>query len=211
MRRSFLWLAGTLVAATIALFWLFRTPERSLPRTALARQGAVHSTNPAVVEQAATRNSGVSAAISPSALPSSRFQPRDPQEWQGMLLHAGTPAPCESADGCGVARACKGGKCVACEVDGDCANGEGCVLDHCLRKELISCRRRADCERDSLCILSGYSAQRRGNETMRSFCVSKNSGTSSIPNSEPPSRVDTRKSLPDDELLKRASKALNAD
>jgi hypothetical protein len=207
MRRAF---AGLALVAAVTLVWLFYRPEAPLPRSALTRS-APTSPEPSVLERPRPSDRISPAAIPPPPAPSSRFQPRDPEEWQGMLLDTDPPPPCEAADGCGLARACKGGKCVACELDSDCASGEGCVLDHCLRKEHITCRRRADCDRESLCILSGYTSKRRGNEDMRSFCAGRGTGANHMPNTDPPATVDTRKSLPNDDLLKRANESLNAN
>jgi hypothetical protein len=40
-----------------------------------------------------------------------------------------------------------------------------------VRRELARCRRRSDCSGDALCILSGYSADPRGNGEMRAECL----------------------------------------
>lgn len=141
-----------------------------------------------------------------------RFRPRAPHEWQGMLIRDREPAPCGAPDSCGLGLACKSGKCVACEADADCARGESCVLDHCLATRLVGCRHRSDCAADSWCILSGYSATLRGNDGMRSFCVSDNSGTEHLAHdSEPPPPPDTRRELPYDDLLRRSQTALKAE
>jgi hypothetical protein len=82
------------------------------------------------------------------------------------------------------------------------------VLDHCILRELASCRQKADCAADAWCILSGYTAKRRGNEDMRSLCVSDSSGGSPLDQRDEPHRVDTRTSLPNDDLLRRAREAI---
>jgi hypothetical protein len=57
-------------------------------------------------------------------------------------------------------------------VDSQCAAGEGCVLDHCVRSERIGCRRASECAGDALCVLSGYTGgTARGNEDMSAYCL----------------------------------------
>lgn len=98
------------------------------------------------------------------------FVERPPDEWQGMLVDETEPAFCYESSDCGLARACRDGACVACEIDEDCAPGEGCALDHCLLEELIQCHSVHQCGPDELCVLSGYSAAPRGNEDMEALC-----------------------------------------
>jgi hypothetical protein len=105
------------------------------------------------------------------------YYPRPAEEWQGMLVDLSVMPPCESSAGCGLARACVEGTCGPCVADSECAAGEGCVLDHCVRTELIECRRAAECAADALCILSGYTGgTARGNEDMRAHCLSSSGG-----------------------------------
>lgn len=72
-----------------------------------------------------------------------------------------------------MARACVDGQCIPCRKDDECLLREVCVLDHCIRKELMGCRSRADCRgEDSLCVLSGYtSMDLRGNAEMTASCL----------------------------------------
>ena len=86
---------------------------------------------------------------------SDEFFPRPEEEWQGMLVRRAWRAPCDVSSDCGLALACRAGVCGPCESDSDCAEGEGCVLDHCVRQRSIGCRARRDCAAGELCILSG--------------------------------------------------------
>jgi hypothetical protein len=97
------------------------------------------------------------------------YHPRDPNEWDGMPVLLDGP-PCEQSAWCGLALACIDEKCGACTSDQDCAPGEGCVVEHCLKTELIGCRSYRDCS-PALCILSGLTGGTpRGNEDMTSYC-----------------------------------------
>jgi hypothetical protein len=141
-----------------------------------------------------------------------RWQPRRPSEWQGMLVNLNLAPPCDSTSHCGLARICKGGKCLPCEQDGDCMADEECVLDHCIRRALATCRGRADCGPRAVCLLSGYSSGHRGNEDMRSLCVDPMSGAKSAPSSpQAIPQVDERKSLPNDDLIDQARRAAESD
>src|SRR5262245_16544198 len=64
-----------------------------------------------------------------------RLHPRDPGEWQGMRVNLDSQAFCADKNGCGLAMACIDGRCGPCRTAGDCAEGEVCVLDHCVRAE----------------------------------------------------------------------------
>jgi len=97
------------------------------------------------------------------------YHPRDPNEWDGMPVLLDGP-PCEQTEYCGLALACIDQKCSACTADSDCAPGEGCVVEHCLKTELIGCHSYRDCS-PALCILSGFTGgTARGNEDMTSYC-----------------------------------------
>lgn len=97
------------------------------------------------------------------------YHPRDPNEWDGMPVLLQGP-PCEQSAYCGLALACVDQMCGACTSDQQCGPGEGCVVEHCLKTELIGCRSYRDCS-PALCILSGYTGgTARGNEDMTSYC-----------------------------------------
>ena len=111
-----------------------------------------------------------------------RYHPRASGEWQGMLVNMTLRAACDASWRCGLAMACKAdGRCGPCERDTECADGEVCVLDHCLRRELASCHTTRDCtERGTPCILTGYSVGARGNSEMRSLCQSSSGGRTQV-------------------------------
>jgi hypothetical protein len=92
-----------------------------------------------------------------------------------MLVDESDAVGCDGF--CGMALACVKGVCGACNSDADCLRDEVCVLDHCLRSSGVSCRSYEDCGPQSLCVLSGMSADARGNSEMRSYC--SNSGPTS--------------------------------
>src|SRR5690606_16786938 len=104
---------------------------------------------------------------------SAALTPRAPGEWQGMLIDANASPACAGPADCSLGRGCIAGKCVACKPPGTVfARGEECVLDHCGLDSNVLCRRRDDCQDGDLCILSGYSDDRRGNSEMRALCAS---------------------------------------
>ena len=113
----------------------------------------------------------------PNVVDRETFFPRPPSEWQGMRVRSDLRPLCVREDGCGLALACLDGRCGPCRSDFDCAPGEVCALDHCLRGELTECTTSADCPEGAECVLSGYSRGIRGNETMRSFCLSEEGPT----------------------------------
>ena len=211
MKRTLPWLAAVVfLVAAIGAWWVLNRPAAPLSRSAIALS-AVQQREPMPFESQAVPPVAEAQMVVPGAAPPERHvHPRDPEEWQGMLVDANAKPPCESITGCGLGRACKNGLCVACERDSDCGPTETCVLDHCVLKDLAACRSRADCARESLCILSGYTAKPRGNENMRSFCIDPQSGAERLEHSDEPPRVDTRTSLPDDDLLRRAREAVKA-
>jgi hypothetical protein len=118
-----------------------------------------------------------------------RWAPRAPDEWQGMLVDLNVTPPCNTMDGCGLARACIDNKCMPCDIDAQCASGKACVLQHCVSRELVGCRHASECGEHSKCVLSGYSSESRGSEGMSSSCVSNFSGASTLP---PRARMDER-------------------
>ncbi len=106
-----------------------------------------------------------------------RLHPRDPKEWQGMLVDVAHPQWCEQTQQCGMALTCRNSQCLPCSSASDCGSGEDCVLDHCVKQDKVECRRNAECGGPSkACILSGYSAGPRGNETMKAYCLDTASG-----------------------------------
>jgi hypothetical protein len=109
------------------------------------------------------------ARLGPDAL-NSGTHPRDPSEWQGMLVDLDSMAPCDTTERCGLAMVCHSGKCGPCVVDEHCAMGEVCVLDHCVLQDNAHCRSYRDCGDGELCVLSGYSSDPRGNAEMLARC-----------------------------------------
>jgi hypothetical protein len=100
------------------------------------------------------------------------YHPRDKSEWQGMLVNMSMRALCKGARSCGLAAACMDGRCGPCATDGQCGDGERCVLDHCVLAPNVHCRSHRDCfGTDALCVLSGYSSDPRGNADMRADCL----------------------------------------
>jgi hypothetical protein len=87
-----------------------------------------------------------------------------------MLIDMGVRALCDTSSRCGLAMACDEGKCGPCTEDAGCAEGEACVLDHCVRQEHAECHSWRDCQSGALCVLSGYSSDPRGNRDMRAQC-----------------------------------------
>lgn len=98
------------------------------------------------------------------------FAPRDPEEWQGMLVNTTFQALCDRSSTCGLAMACLEGRCGPCSGDRDCEGGERCVLQHCVPTDQAICASRADCPAGEVCMLSGCSDDRRGNRSMKSYC-----------------------------------------
>lgn len=45
-------------------------------------------------------------------------------------------------------------------------------MEHCLIAENGACRTRADCKTEDLCVLSGYSDDVRGNDSLTAICSS---------------------------------------
>lgn len=110
------------------------------------------------------------------------YHPRDPNEWQGMLVDICLRAQCDVSERCGLAAAClDDGMCGPCATDDQCGAGEVCVLDYCLLPENVSCRSYRECASGALCILSGITGGTpRGNEDMRAYC-SSGSGATPMP------------------------------
>lgn len=168
-RRAFA-LALVLLGAAAVSFWTVSRPL--VVEEALETSGSEPLQEPARVASSPLRAAAVhpTAHAAPAAV---AYHERDPNEWQGMRVKREGQPPCSAADSCGLALACIEGRCGACNRDAECASGETCVLDHCVRSERAECRRRADCsEPDAVCALSGYSGgDRRSNSEMRAYCL----------------------------------------
>jgi hypothetical protein len=190
MQKKQLWLFGCAVAA-VDLWLLFSQPapipraSLGLSEAALAEPAAAAVERRVATSKAPQQAFAGAAASGPAASPRDstpprllppRFAARPDGEWKGMLVNLNAAPPCETSAGCGLARACKDSRCVACSSDMDCATGEACVLDHCVRSEQVSCRERQDCGPDSVCMLSGYSTDLRGNRDMQTLCSDRSSG-----------------------------------
>lgn len=119
----------------------------------------------------------------PPELPAPQFKERPKSEWQGMRIDLSVAPACESTELCPFGQVCKPGacgpgeppdadcrRCLPCESDRECLRGEVCVLDHCVKQELVSCRSAADCPAGVPCVLSGYSKPPRHNDGMRAYC-----------------------------------------
>jgi hypothetical protein len=93
---------------------------------------------------------------------------------------------CEDSEQCGQGMACVGqdGGCGPCSGDSDCASGEVCVLDHCLLEQNVECRSYTDCPEGYQCILSGLSADPRGNGEMRAYCPTPDTDVVEEPSEE---------------------------
>jgi hypothetical protein len=178
--------AAALAGVAIFLFWRStQSVPKSAARAPLARSElAARVERPPLLERvAAPGAAGLPAEDSdvdrprlpPEPMPA--YKPRPPDEWQGMLVDVGTEPPCLDDAVCGLARACINSRCMACETDGDCEGGESCVLDHCVRTDRVKCKRSSDCASDSKCILSGYSPDIRGNETLDAYCIDPKGGS----------------------------------
>jgi hypothetical protein len=106
---------------------------------------------------------------------------RPPGEWQGMPVSPDDNATCSASARCGLALACLDGRCGPCQRDDECATGEGCVLQYCLRLENIGCRLRKDCTVGALCELTGLTSDPRNNATMRAICRAASGGAEAPP------------------------------
>jgi hypothetical protein len=116
------------------------------------------------------------------------YHPRPAEEWQGMLVDLSLQPGCDRPDGCGLAMACIAGRCGPCRIDGECAAGESCVLDHCVPGAGVGCRSVSDCAEDEVCVLSGYSPGPRGNDALTAYCQTRSGGVEDEdePRPEPP-------------------------
>jgi hypothetical protein len=111
-----------------------------------------------------------------SRAPPAVWHPRDPNEWQGMLVNVAEPIKCPTGF-CNLGRACIDGRCLPCTSDADCERGEACVLDHCVPQGNVECRFAADCAADDLCVLTDYDVtDRRGTASMSAYCLAPAGG-----------------------------------
>lgn len=90
-----------------------------------------------------------------------------------MMVDEEIAPPCESSTTCGLARACVRGVCLGCVSDGECLDGERCVLQHCVRAENVHCRSKTECPDGEVCLLTEYAATPRGNESIISACTTE--------------------------------------
>jgi hypothetical protein len=109
-------------------------------------------------------------------LPPPSYRARAAEEWQGMLVDEVRQAECDGTARCSLALACVASRCGACRSDSDCLGEEGCVLDHCVLRDRIDCKRRRDCGADEQCVLSEFGTDARGNATMNAFCRPNSGG-----------------------------------
>lgn len=190
MTADRVWRLLTLVVFIAAVgpvaFILGRTWAMPVPHDDVPRSRSMHD---APVKQAIPSTPGpdpvvrvASAAHQP--VPQPRFEPRDPDEWQGMRMDLTHRPPCDVSSRCGRGRACVGGECRACRADYDCERGASCVLQHCVLTNRMECRTRTDCKRGELCVLSGYSSDPRGNAQMRAYCLAAFGTGESLPEPE---------------------------
>jgi len=148
---------GTPVAAGIA------------PRSAVRPPRARDSAPPHLLTATVPRLEDL-AAPTPGAEPAPAYHPRDPAEWQGMLVDLSIHPECERSSDCGLARACRQGHCGPCAQDAECAAGERCALDHCLPGANVRCRSRRECQSGDVCILTGLSSDPRNNAGLFAAC-----------------------------------------
>jgi hypothetical protein len=163
-----------LLASIVGLFagWWLRRPHQQ------------PSAAPAIAEDNVAPAPRLSLPTSPEPPRAATAAPRHADtyasrpsgEWQGMPIDLTRSPPCDASEHCGLARACVNGVCTACDDDSDCTSSEGCVLGHCVQKSLMHCRSKRDCGADEMCILSGYSSDARGNESMTSVCNPSSGG-----------------------------------
>jgi hypothetical protein len=207
--------AITLVAVSVLAVRLVATgPGPSVDRSELQYQPTVSvvSQSPPFrpAEATSSRTEITVAATGPTTFPVTKTKERSAGEWQGMLIDLAIAPPCLRNEPCSLARACKDGFCTACWSDVDCAADEGCVLDHCVLRSQIECRRRSDCAAPSLCVLSGYSSGRRGNEDMKAFCLDPNGGAIAQPPALPAPENSAPRPSPYADELARARQAAGA-
>jgi hypothetical protein len=181
--RPLLLLVG-LIAVIAAGLHLGHAPAAAparLAATAMAPRASGSASAPSLPSLAAHPDDHGAAPhladLAPADPPGSDYAPRPATEWLGRRVDRATQPLCDGADSCGLAMACIDGRCAPCGASSPCASGETCVLDHCVLATEAACHSRADCPDDTLCVLSGYSADPRGNAAMRSVCLASSGGT----------------------------------
>jgi hypothetical protein len=165
------------------------------------------SAEPMAIARAELRGAAAPEVARPNPLAQASYQKRPPGEWEGMLVDLNNRPSCSSTERCAFGLSCKEGRCLPCAADNECLQGEACVHDHCLPKDQVECRKRADCAGDSQCIISGYSMTIRGNEAMKSSCISLNSGASHAPRMAEAAPPDNR-TFEHEKLMQEALKAI---
>jgi hypothetical protein len=193
-RRHVAWIGAAALAGVLAALAAGHaaSPGEAAPRPAAEHAGPADrpggATAPRRVAPPAPEEHEAVAPLEEEHADLAAYHPRPARpagEWQGMLVDEAEAAGCEQTPQCGLARACRDGRCGACSSDAECSDGEGCVLDHCVATARIGCRSRADCGSPAeVCALSGYSADPRGNAGMRSYCLDQQGGTEQTPRAE---------------------------
>ncbi|MFM2416164.1 MAG: hypothetical protein RL385_887 [Pseudomonadota bacterium] len=140
------------------------------PRVVTAAAEPAKSLGAVLKATAVAHNDSFQMGAEPLAAQREEFYPRDPDEWQGMLVQQVPVQHCSAEVACPLGMACNKDVCGPCTADSDCLAGESCALDHCVPKDQNGCRGREDCNDGELCVLSGYSSSLRGNDEMFSFC-----------------------------------------
>ena len=199
--------AGLCVLGWLLASWWSRRPPEPIPRARLSASAYSRVlAQPQAPTTVATPHELQPAPPDPHfAVPAASLVPRDPSEWQGMLVDRAVAPPCSQSSDCGMARACIDHQCVNCKRDEDCARSETCVLDHCLQSSMVSCRSWSDCQPAQKCVLSGYSYDLRGNSTMTARCVGP--GTPMPPRTRPPPAPSTDPQPNElDDLMDRAGR-----
>jgi hypothetical protein len=146
--------------------------------TAAEKEGAVQTAEPGQSAHQSVPTKPRDERLGPAYV----FEPypRDPAEWQGMLVNRTTSVSCAGTGFCQLALACVNERCGPCTEDSHCQSGEICAVDHCLLAEFVDCSSRLDCPDGEVCVLSDYSDDSRGNGDMRSWC------SGSVPNRDEP-------------------------
>ncbi len=114
----------------------------------------------------------------PEFLKERTYHPRAPEEFQGFLVDTSDFQDCRTSSDCVEDLACKSGVCRPCAADAECAAGEKCALDHCLKAEDAGCQGRRDCKDGEMCILKRSSTGALGRGGLRSYCLPPTGGVS---------------------------------